>query len=202
MGIICRPVPVFRPFPSNILPAWNQHCSNSHRWLARNLGDHNWCRDPAVPPFRGAWPASCSLETQSRQGTVPSGTGTIIVPFPSGVKIPCTPFLPQEIHTCNARMCISHRRALWGSVCKRLRRKDTLHRKDIMRKKPGPCEPSFLVPIVTTRLSIPNRGRNPRRHEYLKIGQRAMYTQAITVPHRHQDPVGTSAPLFKPFWLS
>lgn len=30
------------------------------------------------PPFRVIGLASCSLETQSRQGTVPSGTGTII----------------------------------------------------------------------------------------------------------------------------
>jgi hypothetical protein len=149
-----------------------------------------------VPPFRGAWPASCSLETQSRQGTVPSGTGSIIIPFPSGVKNPGIPFLPQEIHTGNARMCISHGRALWGSAGKRLRSKDT------MRKKPGPCEPSFLVPIVTTRLSVPSRGRNPRRHEYPKIRQTAVNTQAITVPHKQQDPVRSSAPLFKPFWLS
>lgn len=52
-------------------------------WLARNLNDHRWLRGPAVPPFRKAWLASCSLETQSRQGTVPSGTGTIIGPLPS-----------------------------------------------------------------------------------------------------------------------
>lgn len=105
-------------------------------------------------------------------------------------------------------MCISHQSALWRSVYIRLRSKGIMHRKGIMRrkgvmrKKPGPCEPSFLVPIVTTRLSVPNRGRNPRRHEYRKIGQAAMNTQAITVPHKHQDSVRTSTPLFKPFGLS
>lgn len=31
--------------------------------------------------LRSAWATSCSLETQSRQGTVPSGTGTIIEAF-------------------------------------------------------------------------------------------------------------------------
>jgi hypothetical protein len=42
---------------------------------------------------------SCSLETQSRQGTVPSGTGTIIGRLPAGVNRKQPFRSPHSIHT-------------------------------------------------------------------------------------------------------
>ncbi len=42
---------------------------SAHRWLSHSHHPEGWCP---------AWTTSCSLKTQSRQGTVPSGTGTII----------------------------------------------------------------------------------------------------------------------------
>ena len=44
-------------------------------------------------------PTSCSLETQSRQGTVPWGTGSIISRLPTEVKRIVFTISPQRVHT-------------------------------------------------------------------------------------------------------
>lgn len=62
------------------------------------------CRGPANPPFQVAWPASCSLETQSRQGTVPSGTGNMVGQTHNGVNEGTPSFFHKKftylIHRC------------------------------------------------------------------------------------------------------
>lgn len=95
-------------------------------------------------------PTSCSLETQSRQGTVPLSTGSIISRLSPEVNRGYFGFSPQSVHT---------------DIHSRVDTKRGRHSDLPKAQKARSKRPSFLVPIFSTRLRAPNPGMLSRRHE-------------------------------------
>ena len=132
-----------------------------------------WKGGGSVPTRRSVRELSCSLETQSRQGTVPSGTGTIIDRLCSQVNThpPCT--FQRRVHN------IMHTR---------------VHKSGIAKRAKSPVvEPSFSLPIVTARLSSPRRERYTRRHEMSeRYTSTPDYASTITVEPRQLPLIPSS----------
>lgn len=135
-----------------------------------------WKGGGSFPIRRSVRELSCSLETQSRQGTVPSGTGTIIDRLLSQVNMPPPCTFQRRVHIFMHTL---------------------VHKYGTAKHAKSPVlEPSFSLPIVTARLSSPRRERYTRRHEMTKRYIFAPdYASTITVERRYLPPMGPTASL-------
>lgn len=189
-GIICRPSSTLRLPTSNILPfGCPDPSSDSCRWLARNHRYQHRRGGDLPGPLSGT---STSLSVgraclMQPRDSVASRNGAVrhwdhYNPTSERCQRIFTTILPQEIHRSRTRLCITVRRPdqLLGGWTWHA------HPVPLKRKKPDPCGSSFLVPIVTARLSVPRRGRNPRRHEYFKDSLPGSGTQ----PHNNGNATG------------